>query len=161
MDEQGTNSPRPTPPRGIFSARVDDKGRLKLPSVFSEYFKALNVDTVFITTLDLLQARIYTNPAWEHNENLFAKAGDASQDMQDIAFIANHYGADSEIDAQGRVLFPTELRRELKLEGQQVWLDYFNGRINVFDKERHDERMQRARVNLLDKLKTLERDGLK
>ncbi len=38
------------PPHSIAQARVDDKGRLKLPSEFLEYLKKLGVDKVFITT---------------------------------------------------------------------------------------------------------------
>ena len=40
------------PPHSIAQARVDDKGRLKLPSEFLEYLKKQGVDKVFITTLD-------------------------------------------------------------------------------------------------------------
>ncbi len=43
---------------------------------------------------------------------------------------------------------PTELRRKLELEAQPVWLDYYNGRINVSGKKVHEERMQRAMVEL-------------
>jgi hypothetical protein len=42
-----------------------------------------------------------------------------------------------------------------------VWLDVYHGRINVANKKVHEERMQRARVNLADKLKMLEKKGFK
>lgn len=149
------------PPLGIFQARCDDKGRLKLPAIFLEYLKAQNAEKVFITTVDMKLARIYTRKAWESNQNLFESAGEDAEIAQDVAFIANLYGADSEIDAQGRVLVPAELRRELQIEAQPVWLDHYNGRINVFGKKVYDERMQRAKVNLGDKVKALEKKGLK
>jgi MraZ protein len=149
------------PPLGIFQARCDDKGRLKLPSKFFEYLSALGVDRVFVTTVDMKLARIYTQKAWERNRSLFENAGDDAEIAQDVAFIANLYGGESEIDSQGRVLVPTELRRALEIESQPVWLDYYNGHINVFGKKVYEERMQRALVNLNEKVKTLEKRGLK
>lgn len=149
------------PPHSIAQARVDDKGRLKLPSEFLEYLKKLGVDKVFITTLDRQLARIYPISVWKANENLFADAGDLAETAEDVAYIAKVYGGDSEIDAQGRVLLPAALRRELELESQTVYLDCYNGRINVAGKSVHDERVNRAMANLGEKVKTLEKKGLK
>ena len=148
-------------PLGIFQARCDEKGRLKLPANFFEYLKALGVEKVFITTVDMKLARIYPRKVWESNQNLFATAGENAEIAEDVAFIADLYGADSEIDAQGRILVPTELRRALEIEAQPVWLNCYNGRINVFPKKVFEERRERARVNLADKVKTLEMKGLK
>ena len=67
------------PPHSIAQARVDEKGRLKLPAEFLEYLKKLGVDKVFITTLDRQLARIYPISVWKANENLFADAGDLAE----------------------------------------------------------------------------------
>lgn len=149
------------PPLGIFQAKCDEKGRLKLPAAFATYLKALNVAKVFITTVDRRIARIYTPTGWESNLNLFETAGDDAEIAEDVALIANVYGAYSEIDDAGRVLIPTELRRELEFEKQPVWLDFYRGRINVVGKQVHEQRMQRATVNLADKVKLLEKKGFK
>jgi len=149
------------PPHSIAQARVDDKGRLKLPAEFLEYLKKLGVDKVFITTVDRELARIYPISVWKANENLFANAGDLAEMAEDVAYIAKVFGGDSEIDGQGRVLMPAALRRELEMESQQVFLDCYNGRINVASKSVHDERVNRAMANLSTKVKTLETKGLK
>ncbi len=149
------------PPLGIFQAKCDEKGRLKLPAEFATYLKALSVEKVFITTVDLRLARIYPKPVWESNLNLFEGAGDDAEIAEDVAFIANLYGAYSEIDDVGRVFMPTELRRKLDFEKQPVWLDFYRGRINVFGKNIYEERMQRALVGLTDKVKALEKKGFK
>jgi MraZ protein len=148
-------------PHSITQARVDDKGRLKLPAEFLEYLKKQGTDKVFITTVDLLLGRIYPISVWKANENFFSAAGDLAEQAEDVAYIAKYYGGDSEIDAQGRVLVPTELRRKLGIEAQPVWLDFYNGRINIASKAVHESRLQRALVNLTDKVKTLEKKGLK
>ena len=149
------------PPHSIAQARVDDKGRLKLPAEFWEYLKQLGAEKVFITSVDLQLARIYPIPVWKGNENLFANAGDLAELAEDIAYIAKYYGGDSEIDAQGRVLMPAALRKELSLEAAPVWLDCYNGRINVAGKAIHEARFHRAMANLGEKVKTLEKKGLK
>jgi MraZ protein len=149
------------PPHSIVQARVDDKGRLKLPSEFLEYLKKLGVEQVFITSLDREVARIYPIPVWKGNEILFGNAGDLAELAEDVAYVAKVFGGDSEIDAQGRVLLPAALRRELELESQTVYLDCYNGRINVRGKSVHDERVNRALANLGEKVKTLEKKGLK
>ena len=157
----GGGLPVVEPPHSIAQARVDDKGRLKLPAEFWEYLKQLGAEKVFITSVDLELARIYPIPVWKGNENLFENAGDLAELAEDVAYIAKYYGGDSEIDAQGRVLMPAVLRKELSLEAQPVWLDCYNGRINVAGKEIHESRFHRARANLLEKVKTLEKKGLK
>ena len=42
-----------------------------------------------------------------------------------------------------------------------MWLDVYQGRINVVSKKVHDERMQLALASMSDDLKTLEKLGLK
>jgi len=149
------------PPHSIAQARVDDKGRLKLPSEFIEYLKKLGVEKVFITSFDTEVARIYPIQVWKGNENFFGSAGELAELAEDVAYIAKVFGGDSEIDGQGRVLLPAALRRELSLESQPVYFDCYNGRINVASKSVHEERLNRATANLPEKVKTLEKKGLK
>src|SRR6476660_731083 len=107
-------------PIGFFPARVDEKGRLKLPSEIAEYVAALGDERVFVTTVDGSTARIYPISVWRQNEILLEQNGDDTDLKEDVAFVAYHFGADSDVDAQGRVLVPAELRRVLRLEGEQV-----------------------------------------
>jgi MraZ protein len=146
------------PPRGVYPARVDEKGRLKLPVNFQQF---LGSEKLFITTLDTRIARIYPISAWQQNEKILFDQTDDTDTAEDVAFIANHFGADGEIDAQGRVLLPTELRRALNLESQPVWLDYFQSGVNVVGQQIYEERQKRALENLPGKLKAMKGKGLK
>ena|SRR5579883_3002811 len=160
MEEVVQNSPVDIP-SGIFTAKCDDKGRMRLPSEYLAYLKSLNVNKVFITTADQRSARIYPKPVWESNQNFLDNAGEDTEIADDVAFIMNLFGAYSEIDEVGRILFPTELRRKLEFEKQQIWLDYQRGRFNAFGKAIYEERLNRATANLADKVKALEKKGLK
>src|SRR5258708_1421753 len=150
------------PPHSIAQASVDDKGRLKLPSEFLEYLKSMGFTRVFITTVDLRLARIYPLPVWKSNLNLFESAGENAAAAERLAFLAKVFGGDAEIDSAGRVLLPVKLRETLGLEERQpVWLDVYNGRINVVGRKIHEERMQLAMASMADDLRTLEKLGLK
>ena len=79
----------------------------------------------------------------------------------DIAFIANHYGEDTEIDAQGRVLVPTTLRRALDLEKDDVHLLWYKQRIEVFGSRVYEQRLTKAKANLAEKIAALQKKGLR
>ena len=161
MDETLKPATSNEPPDGIYQARVDDKGRLKLPASFQQYLAALGEQRVFITSLDVRTARIYPNSLWKQNKKFFDEYQADPEIAEDVAFVANDLGANSEVDSQGRLLMPQELRQTLKMENQPVWLDCYKGRINVYNKEVYEDKKSRATHRLAEKLRTLEKEGLK
>jgi transcriptional regulator MraZ len=148
-------------PRGFFPTRVDDKGRLKLPSVIAEYIGELGDQKVFVTTVDGSSARIYPISAWRRNEILLEEDGEDTELKEDVAFVAYHFGADSDVDAQGRVLIPTELRRMLRMEGEQVHLRCFKQRIDVIGDDVYRQRLAKALSGLNEKVQELGKKGLR
>ena len=148
-------------PRGFHPARVDEKGRLKLPSVIAEYIAALGDQRVFVTTVNGSTARIYPISVWRQNENLLEEGGEDTELKEDVAFIAYHFGADSDVDAQGRVLMPTELRRTLHMEGEQVHLRCFKQAIDVIGSDVYGERLAKAMSGIGTKAQDLGKKGLR
>ena len=148
-------------PRGFHSARVDEKGRLKLPSAIAQYLGGLGEENFFITTLNASTARIYPISVWRETERMLEESGEDTEQREDLAFIAYHFGADSDIDSQGRVLVPTELRRALKLENEQVYLRCFKQRIDVIGREVYEQRLAKALEGVGEKAQSLEKRGLR
>jgi len=153
-------------PLGIYQARVDERGRLKLPADFQQYLNAVFLiegceHRVFITSLDLRTVRIYSLPLWKSNEMLLEGETEDPETAADIAFLAKDLGGTSDMDSQGRVLIPAGLRELLSLEGKAVYLDCYKGRISVLPEEVHKERQARSRENVLEKLSRMERKGLR
>jgi MraZ protein len=140
---------------------VDDKGRLKLPSAITQFLEASGDRRVFVTTLNISTALIYPISVWRETEKMLQEPGDDADVRADVAFIANHYGEDSEIDAQGRVLIPTTLRRDLELEKDDVHLLFYKQRIEVFGSKVYAQRLEGAKANLAEKLRALEKKGLR
>lgn len=148
-------------PRGFLAARVDEKGRLKLPASIVQYLDGFGERKVFITTLNASTARIYPIAIWRETERALEEPGEDTEAREDLAFIAYHFGADDEIDGQGRVLVPTELRRTLKLENEQVFLRCFKQRIDVIGREVYEQRLSKAMEDVGAKLQGLEKKGLR
>lgn len=162
MAESGQSTVPIEPPRGIRQASVDAKGRLKLPSVMQQYLTSLGERKVFITSFDYRTGRIYPLSAWRQIEQFFDEFQEAPEIAEHVSLIANDVGADSEMDNEGRLLLPQELRRRLKLDGpQQVYLHPYKGRINIYTAEVYAEMKARAEEGLPEKVRLLEQKGLK
>ena len=148
-------------PRGFHKGTVDDKGRLKLPKVFHEYLNRLGENEVFVTSLDKLTARIYTSSTWAENERFFEKPPEeVAAKARAVAFVARHYGADSEVDSQGRLLVPQVLRQELKIENQPVWLCNDKGVIAMYGESVYKETLAKYMADLPDAVNDLTNKGL-
>jgi MraZ protein len=157
-------NPNPTvvePPRGFHQARVDEKGRCKLAAVVQTYFGAQGIKKLFVTTLDLTTIRLYPIPVWEQNEKLFEKAGDDAEHAEKVYFLARHFGADSDIDNQGRVLLPQELRREMGIENQPVWLGYDKGVIEIYGEATYQAKLAEAKAEIAGAISAMKKRGLK
>lgn len=161
MDGQSNLHDTVEAPRGTLTGRVDEKGRLKLPSSVAQYFGALGEQKVFITTLDESSALIYPISVWKETEKMLEEPGEDADLRADVALVANHYGEDAEIDGQGRLLLPTTLRRELGLERDDVYLSCYKQRVEVFGSKVYRERFESARADIASKVNTLRKKGLR
>ncbi len=147
-------------PRGMYPARLDDKGRLKLPATFQQFFAALREKKLFVTSLDRKIAQIYPIAIWRRNEKFFEAYREDPRIARNVAFNAADLGAETEMDGQGRILFSPELRRELGIEGQPVRLFAYRGRIEVLSERIYEERKREASQTAAEDVARLEAAGL-
>jgi MraZ protein len=148
------------PPRGTYPARLDDKGRLKVPADFQQFFFALREKKLFVTSLDERTAQVYPMQIWRQNEKFFETYRDDPKAARVLAFRANHYGGEAEMDSQGRILFPPELRRKLGIENQPVRMYAFRGHIQVLSEPVYKEHVEECEHLASDALDKLEMAGL-
>lgn len=144
-------------PRGLYPGRLDDKGRLKLPSDFQQYLTDLGSKKVFITAFDERIARIYPIPEWKEVEKRLEVGG---RKGKALLFFANDIGGDAEIDTSGRLLIPVELRKALKLENQAVRLQYQKGAVAFFSNAVYEEEKRLAAALRAEALSEYEEQGL-
>lgn len=162
MEEEGLNTALPVePPRGMYPGRLDEKGRLKLPAPFVQYLNSFTEKKLFVTSLDRRIAQIYPIGAWRENEKFFENYRDNPEVAQNVLFNAADLGADSEMDAQGRVMFNQDLRTELDMAGQELHLFAYKGRVQILTEPLYHERKQRASKASSENVDLLERAGLK
>jgi MraZ protein len=104
--------------RGNHPAKVDEKGRLKLPSAFKQLLDAANVTQFFVTSTDGKNAEIWPLPEWEKVEDRLSGTSALDEDVQEYMRLVNYYGQQVEIDNQGRLLLPQILREKAKLDAE-------------------------------------------
>lgn len=148
-------------PRGRYPGRLDDKGRLRLPADFVQFFKSLPESKLFLTSLDRRIAQLYPIAEWRVNEKFFDTYKANPSAAKNILFNAQDLGADVEIDGQGRVLFHPDLRRELEMEGQELHLMRRNGHLEILTDPLYQERKKKALAEAPKDLETLEMEGLR
>ena len=157
---EAENQPRNEPPRGMYPGRLDDKGRIKVPAAFQQFFSALPEKKLFVTSLDRRIAQIYPMDVWRQNEKFFESYRENPRLAKKIAFNAADLGVEAEMDSQGRITFPPELRRELAMEDQTLRLYAYKGRIEVLSEKLYEERKREAIETKTEDVETLEVAGL-
>jgi MraZ protein len=101
--------------------KMDDRGRLKMPAEFKQfidkkYGKGFNA--FYITSQDGQSAEIYPMPEWQTQLAKILKVPKGNLARKKLLDAYNLYGARVDMDPQGRLLLPEELRNEGVLVGE-------------------------------------------
>jgi MraZ protein len=126
--------------RGNCPAKVDEKGRLKVPAVFREELKEYGTQ-FYITSVTGESARIYPMKVWVELEDRLAKLPTSSPAKRKFLLRTSYFGQTVELDGQGRLLLPAVLRDSATMRGE----------VDVFGSLDYLEVMNHTRV--LDDLK--------
>ena len=106
--------------RGNHPAKVDEKGRLKLPAAFKALVDAQSVSQFYITSSDGVKAEVWPLPAWEKVEAKLAEFSIMNDAVEKYLSMTSYYGQQVEMDNQARVLIPQILRGAAKLDAEVV-----------------------------------------
>jgi len=120
--------------RGSTSARIDDKGRLKVPNAFRRLVEQKHGRELFLTSLTGEYVRIYPMPVWLEIEQKVAAMPSTHPSRQRFLDRINYFGSDGELDAQGRVIIPSRLREAATMNGDVDVL----GQVNYLEVWNHD-----------------------
>ena len=118
--------------RGNYAAKIDDKGRLKIPNGFRALVEGKHGNELFVTSLTGEYVRIYPMPVWLALEEKLSRAPSTHPARLKFLDRVSYYGQTAEIDAQGRVVIHARLREsagmsgEVDVLGQVDWLDVWN-----------------------------------
>ena len=103
--------------RGNNPARVDEKGRLKVPADFKRLIDEKYSAEFYITSRDGRMAEIYPVEEWRKIEDKLAKLSNFNPSKKKFLNKVNYYGQMVEMDAQGRLLMPQILREAAGIRG--------------------------------------------
>jgi MraZ protein len=126
--------------RGNYTARIDPKGRLKVPTPFRRYLEEKYGTGVYVTSLTGENVRIYPLPEWESIEQRLQLLPSMDPARRKFLDRTNYYGQQSELDAQGRVLIHPLLRRSAAVIGDVAVLGYLTY-IEVWELEKFRQRL--------------------
>lgn len=126
--------------RGSAPARIDEKGRLKIPTDFRRDLEERYGAELFVTSVVGDSALVYPLPVWEDIE---ARLGAIpSTDRAKMRFLerVSYFGQQVRLDVQGRILIPQILRESAGMSGDVVVsarLDH----LEVWNRERFEKRL--------------------
>jgi transcriptional regulator MraZ len=118
--------------RGNYAAKIDDKGRLKIPNAFRALVEGKHGTELFVTSLTGEYVRVYPMAVWLALEEKLARAPSTHPARLKFLDRVSYYGQTAEIDTQGRVVIHPRLREsagmsgEVDVLGQVDWLDVWN-----------------------------------
>ena len=115
--------------RGNIPAKIDEKGRLKLPSDFKQLLDAANVTQFYITSVDGKQAEIWPLPEWEKREKKLLRSSTMNDAVEKYLNLTSYYGQQVEMDQQARIVLPQILRGTAKLDAEVAVM----GKINYLE----------------------------
>src|SRR5258708_14165981 len=96
--------------RGNNPAKVDEKGRLKIPAAFLEELKGYG-DQFYVTSETGGFARIFPMKVWEEIEGKLARLSSHNRTKQKCLTWTNYYGQAVQIAGEGRILIHPVLRQ--------------------------------------------------
>jgi MraZ protein len=104
--------------RGNYPARIDEKGRLKIPVPYKDALQQRYDGGEFcVTSLDGQYVRVYPMEEWVQLEEKLARGGSFNKSRRKFQDRMNYYGQIVTWDKQGRILIPAVLREAAEMKG--------------------------------------------
>jgi MraZ protein len=143
---------------GHAPAKVDEKGRLKIPANFRKVIEEKFGSDCFITSTDGERALIYPMPVWYDFQGRLSKVPSTSMARTKLLEKVNYFGQSGTIYAQGRVLIPSILRSVAGIAEDVVVIGNTDHLI-VWNEEKIQQRMSETPLTS-DDWKELELHGV-
>jgi MraZ protein len=128
--------------RGNHTAKIDDKGRLKIPNAFRALIEGQHGSEVFVTSLSGEYVRIYPMPVWAALEEKLSRVPSTHPSRLRYFDRINYFGQAAEVDAQGRVIIHSRLRESAGMSGEVDVLGQYDF-LDVWNHERFVAKLQR------------------
>jgi len=127
--------------RGSAPAKIDDKGRLKLPTAFRRFVDERYGPEIFVTSVLGDSALLYPLPVWEEIEARLAAMPSTDRVKARYLERVSYFGQQGKLDAQGRIVLPLILRDSAEMNGEVVVSAQIDHLV-VWNRERFEQRLE-------------------
>ena len=103
--------------RGNYPARIDAKGRLKVPVAFQEELEQSYGEEFWVTSQDGQYALIFPMEEWTKIEEKLSRNPSFNRVRRKFLDRTNYFGQVVKWDKQGRLLIPSVLREKAEIKG--------------------------------------------
>jgi MraZ protein len=144
--------------RGSSPAKIDEKGRLKVPTSFRRVLEERYGPALFVTSILGDSARLYPLQVWEEIETKLLAQPSTSPELTAYLERVAYFGQQVEMDNQGRIVISPVLRESAGIQGEVV----VNGHLDhlvVWNHERFLSRLEKFPLTE-DKLRDLAGRGI-
>ena len=126
--------------RGSIAAKIDDKGRLKVPNAFRSAITEKYGDIVYVTSVTGQSVLVYPMSVWVDIEEKLKGVPSALPARRRYFDRVNYYGQQTEFDRQGRVSIHARLRESAEMVGD---VDVFGNlsHLEVWNHERFEKKL--------------------
>ena len=128
--------------RGNHPARVDDKGRIKIPNGFLQLLEANFGAEVFITSLSGDYVRVYPMEVWVELERKLEGIPGSHPSKARFLDRVHFFGQATSRDKQGRLLIPALLRETADMKGPVDVLGKYDF-LEIWNHERFLEKLKK------------------
>lgn len=129
--------------RGNALAKVDDKGRLKLPSSYRSVIEPRYGREFFVTSFRGDSVRIYPMEVFAAFERRLVDASHVEPLVNRLRDSVNYFGQTAVMDTQGRILIHPLLRGKAGIDGEVAVLGQQNLLV-VWNRKTFEERLEKA-----------------
>jgi len=126
--------------RGNHPARIDEKGRIKIPNGFRTLIESHHGAELFVTSVTGEYVRVYPMAVWLEVERKLAQVPSTNPSKLRFLDRVNFFGQVATMDAQGRVVLPQMLRESAAMTGEVSVLGLQN-HLAVWNQKRLRERL--------------------
>ena len=126
--------------RGSSPARMDDKGRLKIPTDFRRLLEERQGPDLFVTSVQGDSALVYPLAVWEEIEARLQSLPSTDPAKARYLERVNYFGQQVQVDVQGRILLPQILRESAGMNGDVVVMGLVDHLV-VWNRERFQARL--------------------
>ena len=126
--------------RGNALAKVDEKGRLKLPSVYRSFIEPRYGRQFFVTSFRGDRVHLYPMEVYAALEERMVGSSYVEPLVTRLRSVFNYYGQTASMDAQGRVLIHPLLREKAEINGEVAVIGHQNFLV-IWNRARFEENL--------------------